>query len=51
MGLGDEVPDLALQADICDEALFGLGIDARQIAGVGAPFGLPSVTSKKETKS
>ncbi len=43
-GLGfrelDEVADFALQADVCDDAVARLGIDAREVAGIGVAVGV-----------
>src|SRR5262245_26449371 len=36
----DRISDLALQANVCHEALASFGIDARLIAGVGVAVGI-----------
>ena len=36
----DKVADLALEADIGDEALAGFHVDAREIAGIGVAVGI-----------
>ena len=36
----DEVADFALQADVGDDAVAGLGIDAGKVAGIGIAVGV-----------
>ena len=40
LGEFDVVADFALDADICDEALAGFGVDAGEIAGIGVAVGV-----------